>query len=554
MVAMVSSPRLPPIGSQWAVYVCPSEGVGQALSLPAINYQLSLLPRDSTLWLLAAVAHWADQAVPGRRNSVEAQVKLARTILSDELVAQALPLVGRGAAVTTAQAALCLAVRAIQRCRPGAVSDLEEQDRLLKELGNLLLAIGDHLGVRTGRRPDLTLESARSEIFYHVSGHAEWCAVAWDLFFETLPAMRGHTAFVDPDALLRPALGMTLEEYWVTTAAFGMASDGLEFPPRFKAPLDLGDPAVEARVTLWLPLLTLNEAEAAQKAALDERNGNWSFTAFYSKPILRLDSGDHFPMRSRFLAEKATPQGLYWTVADEWRSHGGKYEDWSGFFGLVVEQYAWQLLDEFLPHPSRVWKEDELADRWGPGAVCDAVIDYGDAWIALDFVHHPLTKATQVLGDFDDFVWDIELGVLKKFGQLEMALQRGMAVERPSPSRIFPVVIAGAGFPGNPLAGTAVTDLWSTEGYRFVKGPVKLLGRNGPAARPVVMDLMELRGVLRSAKAHGKTALDLIAAWHATGPERSLHGWLASDGPTPPPEAEESTWFQKVLAALPSPP
>lgn len=551
-LAVVSVPRLPPMGSQWAVYVCPSEGVGQALSVEGIDRRLEALPRDSTLWLLSAVAHWADSALPGRRASVEAQTKLARAILSDPLFRRALPLLKRGAAVTTAQAALCLAVRAIQRCPPGAVASQEDLVRLLKELGGLLLAIGDHLGVRTGRRSDLTLESARSEIFYRVAGHAEWYAVAWALFFETLPAMRDHTGFIDPDFLLRPVLGMSLEEYWLLTAAFGMASAGLELPLRFKAPLDMGDPAVEERVTHWLPLMTVGEAEAKQQAARDEANGNWSFTAFYSRPLLRLDSGDTFPMRSRFLAEKATPQGVYWTIADEWRSQGRKYEEWSGFFGLVVEQYAWTLLDEFLPDPSRVWKEDTLAVRWGRGAVCDAVIDYGDAWIAMDFVHHPLTKATQVLGNFDDLVRDVELGVLKKFGQLESALQRGMAVERPIPSRIFPIVIAGAGFPGNPLAGATVAELWSTEGPRFVEGSIGLLGRDGPVAKPVVIDLIELRAGLRSATAHGLRLLDLIAAWHETGPERSLRSWLATDGPTPPPEPQDSLWFQKVLATLPS--
>jgi hypothetical protein len=189
---------------------------------------------------------------------------------------------------------------------------------------------------------------------------------------------------------------------------------------------------------------------------------------------------------------------------------------------------------------------------WGAGSgekVCDLLVLYPDAWVAFEFVHRNLTKATQTTGAYLDLLKDLKLAVLEKADQLDATLARGLAANTlPSPDRIFPVIVTGASLPANPLLSRAVATALTAR-------QPKVLGVDPRCRRLLLIDLFELRNLLDLARERGTTIPSLLEAWvESTIPDLSLRNWLTTDGPGLPIDETEPEWRTFVYRRLEPPP
>jgi hypothetical protein len=418
-------------------------------ALDRIDAALAMLPMSEVLWILAQLANRAEQA--GR----DGQVELAQQLVPAPLLPRALELVSSPPRVVTSpQLVLQLALRALLHCDPSGdqVADLEEVARIL---GLLLLALADHVPHDSGSTEALMLELVRNELFFRVHGQLDRYEEAYELFFHTLPQLAGHPDLIDVDAVLRQAHGVSLEGFWTLTVAAGIVAAGDPRPLTFPLKIE-GDPIDPQTVARWESTWSINLPTAQRLAREDLASGSgWSFTAFYERPILTSSDGRRFAMRAHYLSDKAAPTGMFWAVARAWKQLGRDHEQGARLFGAAVEARGLQLVTAHVGDPARLFDDDQLRGMWGAGSgekVCDLLVPYPDAWVAFEFVHRNLTKATQTTGAYLDLLKDLELAVLEKADQLDATLERGLAANTlPSPDRIFPVIVTGASLPANPL-------------------------------------------------------------------------------------------------------
>ena len=128
------------------VYITPSShAVGPRFTLQTIDRRLSGLPLRPVLRLLAIVAHQADRTIADR----DERLALAKALLRPGPTRErALALITSGPhAIVSSQTALVLALRALVSC-PDEPRLLDDEE-LGYRLGELLVALGDHLGTRT---------------------------------------------------------------------------------------------------------------------------------------------------------------------------------------------------------------------------------------------------------------------------------------------------------------------------------------------------------------------------------------------------------------------
>lgn len=424
--------------------------------------------------------------------------------------------------VTSPQLVLQLALRALLHCDPSGDpgTDLEELARIL---GLLLLALADHVSHDSGSTEALMLELVRNELFFRVHGQLDRYEEAYELFFHTLPQLAGHPDFLDVDAVLRQVHGVSLEDFWILTVAAGVIAAGDPRPLTFPLKTE-GDPIDSQTLAMWDSAWSIDLPTAQALAREDLASGSgWSFTAFYERPILTSPDGRRFAMRAHYLSDKAAPTGMFWAVARAWKQLGRDHEQWARLFGAAVEARGLQLVTAHVGDPARLFDDDELRGMWGAGPgekVCDLLVLYPDAWVAFEFVHRNLTKATQTAGAYRDLLRDLELAVLEKADQLDATLARGLAANTlPSPDRIYPVIVTGASLPANPLLSKAVATVLTAR-------TPKVLGVDPRCRRLSLIDLFELANLLDLARERGTTIPSLLEAWvESTIPDVSLRNW-----------------------------
>lgn len=253
--------------------------------------------------------------------------------------------------------------------------------------------------------------------------------------------------FLDPDEVIRAAYGVDLELFWALTVAYGVSSS--EDPDSFVLPRAFsGGTVTNEEIDKWASAWFSELNESIARARDDLATGSWwVFTAFFDRPLVKLNSKGVVP-RPAFLAYKAAPTGMFWAVRDPFVASGGNHEQWAQLFGRAVEELGRRLLSEHVDGLEVLENEDQIRDRWGTGRTCDVVL-LGSEWIAIDFVYRQFTKATTALGNFDDLLVDLKRAAVSKFVQIDETLRRGLAVEE-APELMIPLVVTGGPFPVKP--------------------------------------------------------------------------------------------------------
>jgi hypothetical protein len=505
------------------VYLTPSDhGIGQRLSIPKIDQRLGQLPLRPVLELLAIAAHRADRSITG----IDERLTLARDLLREGRTrTRALAMISSGPlAVASAQQVLALALRALRAC-PDDARPVPADLRF--RVGDLLVAMGDHLSERRGETNDeLLLETVRSGLFYRLQGIGDWYSTAHDVFFDIIPTLSADPEFIDPSDVVSRHLGLSLGLLWALNASVGIAVMG---DPKVQVfPKKIGE-VTEDLALRWHEANTQTVEEARQSCIEDLESGSpWSFTTFFLRPILKIEPERHMPMRPQFLALKATVIGMYQIVFDLLKLDGAdQHLRWSRFFGRAVEAYGRRLFLELLPDSPVISFPDDRPASAQAEKACDVLLTDGDAVIALDFVHRVLTLSTQTHGSPADLDKDLKLAILEKIDQIDTTLRTALAADN-SASRIFAVVVMSGPLPMTPIAESHIAGLVAT-GSREVVGI-------DPRCRPIaVLELYELKMLLRTASDNQLSISDVLDSWlQSSFGGNNFRDWLLSQSQIEP--------------------
>ena len=525
------------------VYLTPSDGVGQRLTLETIDQRLTQLPLWPTMMLLPQIAFRADRLPPDDRIG---QVEFARHLLPVTILDRAVRVLREqaSAVVLSSQTVLNLAVRAIVHCEDTGVDTRADTEKLARELGALVLALADHMNRGDHGRGSMALELVRLELFFRINDLSAWYEIADRLLFETMPRMATDTDFVDIDAVIRTEYDMPLEVFWALTTAYGIAA---RYDPRhFRVPANFADrpidPAVLAR---WSSAWLIDLDDARAMAQRDLAAGSWwSFSAFFDRPALRTTSTEGVVVRPAFLAMKATPPGMFWPIRNAFVRQGGDHERLSRFFGRGVERLGRALVDEHAPGVEKLRDEDEIRRRWGGATepTCDLVL-LGDEWLAIDFVYRQFTRNTAATGNVSDLLRDIKLGATDKLMQIDKTLARGLTSEHHPPRGLYPIVVAGGPFPMNKLVAEEVAAGLGTAG-------ATVIGVHPACRPPAIMDLSEFHILLQASQASGLAIHEVLDEWFASALDSAnFRNWLTTDGPgrqLPGGGAISAKWQQRL--------
>lgn len=526
-------------------YLTPQGGVGQRLRLESIDQRLRALPLSRTLQILSQIVFVTDKAALKRGE----QLALARRMLPAPIAEQAIGRLAEDpkAALTSTQVVLNLAVRALANCGDDELCTERDDDWLAKQLGVLILALGDFTSrdAQGGTdRETLTLELVRLTLFSSVHALHAWYRVTDELLFDVLPTLSDHPGFVDIDELLLGEVGLTLRRLWALTAGYGLLS--YTDPEGFRLPRVIeGGTVPEADVERWMKVWSASLAESRDVAKSEvDKLGAWSFGTLYTKPVVELGPMSGIVVRPFFLAQKATVSGMFWAIQEPYVRTGRAHERLAELFGAAVESLGRTILAR-NPGTYEWVNEADMPARWGEGHCCDTV-GLGDSWLAIDFVFHQVTRATTTTGAFDALASDIQKTVIKKLGQIDDTVRRALETES-QPQRIVPVVVVGAPFPGNPLLASYVA-------AELAQQQLQVIGTDERCSAPAVLDLAEFNMAIEASAASGRSHHELLDEWLSSSmAAMSVREWLVTDGPgraVPEHDIEDEPYMQRLREEL----
>lgn len=184
----------------------------------------------------------------------------------------------------------------------------------------------------------------------------------------------------------------------------------------------------------------------------------WRLDAYSERPLVEFDDDRwlvHSPqlLVDRFFSGLAFFDALVAAGADEGRVRNA----WS----RATERYGHEVLASLAPNAAgqRIWTEADLLDIYGsPGQrIADAVIDYGHAWIVLDFSSRRPTRRL-AHADPDALEHEVDILVGDKAEQLDATIaalandERALTGRAAPPSRkFFPVIVVHSRWPMNPV-------------------------------------------------------------------------------------------------------
>jgi hypothetical protein len=305
-------------------YLTPQLGIGQRLRLETIDRRLAALPLRPVLYILAQVAALADSSINDRSKAAD----LVRGVFPRPIVDRALAIVegDRTVAPMSSQTVLNLANRALIHCPD---IDGVGEEGLTRDLGGLLLGLADHMSRGDHSERSLQLELVRLELFFRLNDLSGWYEISNRLLFDVLPGMTADRDWVDVDAVVRSAYGLDMELFWALTAAYGVAAR--EDPTLFELPRPFAKGAVsDEERARWAKVWLIDIDDARRLAVADLQTGSWwMFNAFFDHPLLKLRAGSGVATRPAFLANKATPMGMFWVIRNAFVADGGTHQQWA---------------------------------------------------------------------------------------------------------------------------------------------------------------------------------------------------------------------------------
>ncbi len=407
-------------------------------------------------------------------DHVAIETRIAKNVFEGEALGRAVAFAADGQVRLLAPQAVLLtaamAIRAVpwERGRPSEFPDLGRVVALILHVAEASQALpesGD--GLLAGLRSELALEIVANQNFNSplaLSGNVGRHERIWH---ELAPRLAQTTNIIDLKAQFEAALGVPMEAFEaVGFGLFAARGPGGYIVPRSwfdKTALDndMVDKVLAAtsrtRDQVWDDLT---------KALVDRVDqSRWRLDTFSQYPIVADGDADLIVVSPQLLIDRFFSGLAFfdaWAVPD-----GEQRAEVDRAWGDVTEAYGIEVLQSFTPGSGssrRLWTEDDLRAAYGQGrSVVDAVIEYPEAWVVLDFSAHRLTRSVAQALSVEHLRKDINILAVEKARQaastidsLRAAESRLTGASHHLPRMFFPVVVTHGRWPTNFVTSTLV--------------------------------------------------------------------------------------------------
>lgn len=338
-----------------------------------------------------------------------------------------------------------------------------------------------------------------------------------------------ETTGTTPDVLLHVGLTVWSHTHGGSVVRLARSSfDQLQYPAG----------QVDAALRLLAPTIDVLRKETRSEF---DRTGrfDWSFNTFRRYPMVTLASGNMLCLSPPFLLDHITGEGQFFTVLDRMnrrkkRSKAGRQEAgaFDNYMGHLPEHYVIESLEEMTAGTTgmgqRLWREEELQQIWPGVKCCDALVDGGGAWVAIEIYSHHMSEGATAGDAIEHLEKDLE-HVITEARQLDATIGRliegGGALPGEYPRtfapKYHPVVIAASGFPWNPISAAAIHGRLAEEGLlqHPLIHPLTVIG---------IDELEEIEGAVADRTTGLVEFFDRRVADHEVG--HPIDGYLARNG------------------------
>lgn len=318
-----------------------------------------------------------------------------------------------------------------------------------------------------------------------------------------------------PADMLREAAGIELEDILALGLALYAQRMSWKLGQAIWWVADFNSDLPPETIERFLGLVSVTRAELRQ--SLESAVSRWDFMPFCEHPVLR--DGDRILILDEKLLADRILSGLYWIVHEHERRLYGKigWRRWTHAYGemieLLVEDHLRSMALPALNLSGRTYYDEADFAKVYHGKVCDVALDFGSETCLIEIVSGQLTRATRFEGSVEGLKADTEKLVFKKACQLDESsksfLQDPSALRRylspaglPSPT-VFPVIVAGEGYPINPATLNYITTQARDRGL-LADSRIQPL---------FVIDIGELE-MLWALAERGNSLPTLLDAWH----------------------------------------
>lgn len=417
------------------------------------------------------------------------------------------------------QLLLALAKAAIAVCP----EDPPKPDLALDDLPlvTAMLGIADHLGVGSksvdveaegpkwgGLPPELALEMTSNLYFNSSYDEASLITRFVRMWVELASA-------ADPNqqrsfaALFEEATGLSLMDVVTGTLAVWAHCVGGNFAvaPAYFKDTALGEPGGK-QILDFLSADRRRLAEALGEEVADAFD--WTYSTFERYPIVRMTNGDYLVLSPNLLLNRVFGGLCYFDALSKFGKNKKRKGALVQLRGDVTASFVLEGLERMFPPllggQKRVFTESDVQASLGGGQVCDAVVDYGDAFLLFEVTFRRLTReaaAGRSIADLDNEIKNLihakgeQLdSTIKALRATPSALTAGTELRR----RYFPIIVVDDQFPVFPSMVEEYSNRLREAGFL-----------EGPEVAPLeILSLEELDLVEGIFERHGKSLRDLL--------------------------------------------
>lgn len=503
-----------------AVYLTGEDIVGRPLTRDEVGAALAAASAED---FVGFAAHLLGRLETHGDFDIGFQRAVAAELFGQPTLARVHNAISNGQRLLAPQVLLAVMKAALLLCPPSRAST-RFQDGMEPFL-IVMLGIAQWLGMEpseaTGTWGDfpewLSLELVRNQVFNAESNSGSTLARYQRLWRELPAELAGSLGAVDVEAAFEQATGIGLDELLAT--GFPMLANigkgAVRFPPAYFVGTAL--PAHRRAAALRLLAVDINRMRALVKDETQQSGFEWGFTTFRRYPLLRTENGDLIVLSGKFLLERIAGGAAYWELDEHFKQQGKQaFYGFRIFHGQVVERHVRDGVEamaaQLVGGARRIWDDDDQQAAWGKRSkkekACDLLIDYGWAWVCIEVVSGRLTQKSVARGSGGDFDQDVDKLVEDKLEQLDATIRNlrdreaELTGRAPMPGkRFFPVVLAGYGFPANPITMSVIQQRTAAAG--LLQGP--------DVGAVEILDFDTLEQVEAVAEQGGPSFADLLA-------------------------------------------
>ncbi len=371
----------------------------------------------------------------------------------------------------------------------------------------------------------LSMDIIQNELFHRAEEPLSLINRTFQIWTRYADRLTKVTLRMPPVELLRDATGLDILD-WLSFG-FGLWTQRQQWKP--------GEP-------MWVNPGWFSQADPLKRDAFLDRVASdpeklasggdlgppWGFLGLQRTPVVS-HAGDYLVLDETFLLERVT-SGIYWDVHDAEKVVGERARLlWTQAFGEMLELYVLDILERLAPpllgDGTNLYREDDFR-RASNGKVCDAGIDFGTDFCAVEVVSGQVQVRTRIMGELDGFESDTNRLVVKKARQLHETTQfllseihhltgpRGI-----NRTRILPVIVNVGSYPVNPVSMVYVDQRLKDEG----------LLQDPRLGRLCIIDVSELELLEGLGENGGPSMHTALSAWKESDlANMSLRNFLLS--------------------------